>query len=187
MKKEYRNVVRTKKAIRETFIELLDEKNKTENISVSELCARADIAKSTFYNHYPDVYAVAEEFESELIQALSSALDEIQSNPTIGLEESIFKITAFLKKNADLYRKTVQSPNIRASIEKLKTVVAQKMFERSQVLPLSMAKTERYIQIRMLTNACVDTVVDYFTGALDAPLDDITQTILGVLNRIKQK
>ena len=63
MKKEYRSTLRTKKMIRAAFVELLGEKKNMETITVSELSERADVAKSTFYNHYDDVYAVAEEFE----------------------------------------------------------------------------------------------------------------------------
>ena len=78
MKKEYRNVIRTKKMIRNAFTELLEEKKEIENISVSELSERADLSKSTFYYHYPDIYAVAEEFETELIEKLLNILDKIE-------------------------------------------------------------------------------------------------------------
>ena len=78
MKKEYRCTLRTKKMIRAAFVELLGEKKNMETITVGELAERADIAKSTFYNHYDDVYAVAEEFENELIAKLSAVLDEIE-------------------------------------------------------------------------------------------------------------
>lgn len=64
--------------IRTAFVELVGEKKNMEIITVGELAERADIAKSTFYNQYDDVYAVAEEFESELIAKLSAVLDEIE-------------------------------------------------------------------------------------------------------------
>ena len=50
MKKEYRSTARTKKMIREAFVELLGEKKSIESITVGELVDRANIAKSTFYN-----------------------------------------------------------------------------------------------------------------------------------------
>ena len=46
MKREYRNSIRTKKMIREAFAELIGEKKRISNISVSELAERADIAKA---------------------------------------------------------------------------------------------------------------------------------------------
>ena len=75
--KPYRNAERTKKWIRRAFTELMAEKKDIEKISVTELAERADISKTTFYYHYEDIYAVAEEFENELIDALSAALKEI--------------------------------------------------------------------------------------------------------------
>ena len=65
--KQYRNAVRTEKWIRRAFIELISEKKTLNKITVNELAERADITKTTFYYHYDDIYAVAEEFENELI------------------------------------------------------------------------------------------------------------------------
>ena len=47
---EDRRVRKTKKAIQDVFCELTKEK-KLNEITIKELCARADINKSTFYLH----------------------------------------------------------------------------------------------------------------------------------------
>ena len=185
MKKEYRCVTRTKKMIRVAFVELLGEKKNMETITVGELAARADIAKSTFYNHYDDVYAVAEEFENELIEKLSATLDEIEVKNATEYEEYIRKVIDFLKENEDIYRKAITSSDIRFFIEKLKSIISKKVFEESAVLPFSQNKAERYAQIRFLTNACVDTMVDYFKGTLDMTLDEVGELIISFLNRLK--
>ena len=77
MKREYRNTARTKRMIKAAFGDLLSSKKSIEKITVSELAEKADIAKSTFYNHYDDVYAVAEEFENDILCSVSAVLDEI--------------------------------------------------------------------------------------------------------------
>ena len=102
MKKEYRCTLRTKKMIRAAFVELLGEKKNMETITVGELAERADIAKSTFYNHYDDVYAVAEEFENELIAKLSAVLDEIELERSSEYESYFRKVIEFLKMNEDI-------------------------------------------------------------------------------------
>ena len=137
MKKEYRCVEKTKKRIRDAFAELIGEKKNMEAITVSELAERADIAKSTFYNHYNDIYAVAEEFENELIEKLSHTLDEIEIRNATEYEEYIRKVVDFLSENEDIYRKAITSPNIRFFIEKLKSIISRKVFEESTSLPLS--------------------------------------------------
>ena len=129
MKKEYRCTARTKKMIRAAFVELLGEKKNMETITVGELAERADIAKSTFYNHYDDVYAVAEEFENELIAKLSAVLDEIELERSIEYENYFRKVIEFLKVNEDIYRKAITSSDIRFFIEKLKAVISKKIFE----------------------------------------------------------
>ena len=47
-------VTKTQRAIRAAFLELR-EKKPLEKITVKELCQRAEIHKSTFYDHYADV------------------------------------------------------------------------------------------------------------------------------------
>ena len=169
--KEYRCVARTKKMIRTAFTELLGEKKNMESITVGELAERADIAKSTFYNHYDDVYAVAEEFESELIGELSATLDEIKVKNATEYEDYIRKVIGFLKENEDIYRRAVTSSDVRFFIEKLKSIISKKVFEESVTLPFSQNKAERYVQIRFLTNACVDILprtVSYYKDGKSA-------------------
>ena len=185
MKREYRCVSRTKKRIRSAFVELLGEKKNMETITVGDLAVRADIAKSTFYNHYDDVYALAEEFENELIQQLSDVLDEIEFDHSGEYEHYIAKVIEFLKANENTYRKAILSPDVRFFIDKLKAIISRRIFEDSTSLPFSQNKAEKYVQIRFLTNACVDTVVDCFKGNIDLPLDVVGQVILGFLNTLK--
>ena len=126
--------------IRAAFVELLGEKKNMETITVGELAERADIAKSTFYNHYDDVYAVAEEFENELIAKLSAVLDEIVLERSSEYERYFRKVIEFLNVNEDIYRKAITSSDIRFFFEKLKAVISKKIFEESAALPFSKNK-----------------------------------------------
>jgi AcrR family transcriptional regulator len=184
MKKVYRCTLRTKKMIRTAFVELLGEKKNMETITVSELCERADIAKSTFYNHYEDIYAVAEDFEDELIDKLSAVLDEIEKDKPTEYEDYVRKVITFLKSNDTLYRKATLSSDVRLFIEKLKNIIAKKIFNEQASIPFSDNKNERYVQIRFLTNACVDTFVDYFKGTLDISLDNVGDVIIAILKKL---
>lgn len=185
MKKEYRNIKKTKKVIKDTFIQLLGEKKEMEKITVGELTARADIAKSTFYNHYTDIYAVAKEFEDELIEQLSEGLSAIETEQPIEYEAYVREIISFLKNNEETYRKAITSSDIPFFIEKLKTILSKKMFEENRSLPFSQNEKIRYVQIRFLTNACVDTFVDYFKGIIDMPIEEVGEVVITCLNRLK--
>ena len=64
-----RRVAYTKKALREAYIDLMIERP-LSGITVTDICARADINRSTFYLHYKDVDALLVEIESEVLHRI---------------------------------------------------------------------------------------------------------------------
>lgn len=70
-------IEKTKKAIRNAFIELRTNKP-LEKITVKELCALACINKSTFYSHYEDIYALSEAMEQETVASIISGIDHLK-------------------------------------------------------------------------------------------------------------
>ena len=54
-----RRVKYTKKVIKDTFIDLLSEKD-INKVTVSEICKIADINRATFYRYYLDVFDLLE-------------------------------------------------------------------------------------------------------------------------------
>lgn len=72
---EDRRVRKTKKAIQDVFCEMTKEKRLNE-ITVKELCAKADINKSTFYLHYRDIYDLAKSIQNILIEDVCAVIDE---------------------------------------------------------------------------------------------------------------
>lgn len=66
-KQEYRSAARSRRLIREAFDALLLEKE-LGKITVTDIVNRADINRSTFYAHYPDVRGVVEEKFREIVE-----------------------------------------------------------------------------------------------------------------------
>ena len=98
-----------------------------------------------------------------------------------------FKVTVVNKfSENELHKEAITSSDIRFFIEKLKAVISKKIFEESAALPFSQNKAEKYAQIRFLTNACVDTMVDYFKGNFDLSLDEVGGVIIDFLNKMKK-
>ena len=65
-KENDRRVMRTRRALQQALIALLQERE-LKDISVSELTARADVSRGTFYLHYPDVYELYACTENEMM------------------------------------------------------------------------------------------------------------------------
>ena len=95
-----RRVKYTKNIIKNTFIELLKEKE-ISKISVSELCNKADINRATFYRYYIDIYDLLEKIEQDLILQLKEMLYD-KSNQS--MKEVIEDYLNLFLDNKDLIR-----------------------------------------------------------------------------------
>ena len=71
-----RRVRYTKKAIRDSFIALLEQKP-IEKISVTEICKGADINRGTFYSHYSDPFELRNALANELVEAIERRMTEL--------------------------------------------------------------------------------------------------------------
>lgn len=80
---EDRRIRKTKKNLKHTLIEMLHDLP-FEQISVTELCSRADTSRITFYSHYSDKYALADDIFMDMIEAGTAIYEEMQlkNNPT---------------------------------------------------------------------------------------------------------
>ena len=67
-----RRIKYTKTVIKETFLELISEKD-IKKITVSEICSKADINRATFYRYYLDVYDLLDSIKKELEEELKEA------------------------------------------------------------------------------------------------------------------
>jgi len=65
-----RRVLKTKRAIKETFLDLMYEKG-FESITIQQIIDGALINRSTFYAHYRDKYDLRDKIENELIDGLA--------------------------------------------------------------------------------------------------------------------
>ena len=85
--------LRTKNAIRRSFIELLAERP-FDKISVRDIAERSEVTRNTFYYYYTDIYALAEDvFETE-IERLSESANSYES-----WQKAFLAATAFTAEN----------------------------------------------------------------------------------------
>ena len=75
MKKERRDVARSKEAIKQAFIKLCINK-RTEKITVTKILEKANVSRGTFYAHFQDIYDVKEQVEEDLLNVCKTLLRE---------------------------------------------------------------------------------------------------------------
>lgn len=117
---------KTKRLIKKIFAEMLSEKKDLSCISVSELCARAELSRGTFYSHYDDIYGVAEEYENELIDAFFDKTRLIASRDISQFIDSIFE---YIRQNDENYRLLCRSNEVIFAAKKLTSIASEKLIE----------------------------------------------------------
>lgn len=90
----------TKKIIHESLIELLEEKP-VNKITVSELCKKSEINRSTFYKHYESVYDILEEIGKDIIYKIESTTSIKNKEKVLSLEEQVYEMGTFFKNNPE--------------------------------------------------------------------------------------
>lgn len=87
--------------IESAFTELLQDRE-LNRISISELCKKAGLNRSTFYANYEDIYALADSIRDKLEQSM----DELyRVERTEGFNSNDYlKLFRHIKENQDLYK-----------------------------------------------------------------------------------
>lgn len=85
-KKENQRIALTKRLLKESLLRLMSEKN-IQKITVIELCNKAEINRSTFYNHYGCPADVLKEIEMDII----TDLEQIWESESFGKKQPMKK------------------------------------------------------------------------------------------------
>lgn len=98
-----KRVYKTKQAIDDAFIELLEEKP-LEKIMVTDIAKKANIARKTFYAHYKNMNELIDEVYQKTINAFRSILSEVinfKKEPTLN---DIVGLVNFIDHNRHLIK-----------------------------------------------------------------------------------
>ena len=99
--KENQRTRLTRMLFRKSLISLLKEKSLYE-ITASELCAAAELNRSTFYKHYDNVADVMSELENEIRDKVKDCMYEIKTENPDSLLQHLYNLLCYLKENRDI-------------------------------------------------------------------------------------
>ena len=105
-----RRILKTKKAIYEALVELM-QKKKLNSITVTELAAQADINRKTFYTYYSTVNDVLDEGINELITSLKDLLCAMSEDYNMFSPQTLFAFLNTIMSDADIARDLFASDN----------------------------------------------------------------------------
>ena len=99
-----RRIKYTKHALQEAMIELL-EIHPIAKISVSMLCEKADVNRSTFYAHYENAPQLLEQMEADAMANLQNYIvAQSEAYKEANLEQTMVQILTYVAQNDRLFR-----------------------------------------------------------------------------------
>ncbi len=181
MKAEYRSAIRSRKMIRESFLELLKEKD-ISKITVTDIVNKADLNRSTFYAHYIDIRAITEEMENEVIDKILEILKNFEfksffNNPT----PLLLEVSRFLESNKDTYKILLKVNYAETFLKKLKKVFANYMMSATDIPEYLKDSKMVNLRISYFAGGIINMYQDWFNDNLNCSLNDIALEVSKLL------
>lgn len=176
-KAEYKSAIRSRKLIRQAFVELMQEKD-LEKITVTDIVSRADINRGTFYAHYQDTRAVIEQIENELIEKMLEFLGEFQyknffQNPL----PLLLKLARYLEEDLEFYRILINARGADQFLVKIKNIFVKYMENDSDTPERVKKSTEFVVRINFFAGGIINLYQIWFRNEMECSLNEISLQI----------
>lgn len=177
MDNKNRNYKRIDKLIVDSFIELC-KKRKANDITVSALCDKANINRTTFYNHYKDIWDIIETIETDIINKIDQVLNDFSyylfiKNPS----PTLSKLNNIINEKPDFYKKLFHLSDSHFFIDKLKDIFRNKILESPNIPNAFTSSIQGQIIISIFIGGLANAYSDWFNQNINCSLEVITQQI----------
>lgn len=185
-----RRVKYTKMVLKESFINLLEQKDISQ-ISIKKICEDADINRATFYAHYNDIFDLMRKIEDEFLENINAHLEEYyeinNSERAIILAEKIFE---YVKENARLC-KLLLSERGNFDFQKRVMMLVYDLIISELTYDNRISKTDAEYVYSFTITGCVGAVQKWLEEDMkQSPrymAEMIVNLILGLMNLVKTK
>lgn len=184
-KKEYRSAIRSRKLIRQAFIELLKEK-KLEKITVTDIVKQADINRSTFYAHYPDVMGVVDEIQEEILIYTEEFMETVNFKDFFeDPRPYIQKIMKLTEENQEFYRLLYNKSGIVIrKMDDMREILVERTIKTIEIRDKDKRLLELEFSIRFFMGGVTDIYTQWLSGKFDCSLEEITDQLAGFIIKI---
>ena len=120
-------IIKTKKAIRQTFTDLMSRKP-LEEITVSDVAAGAMINRKTFYAHYASIFDIVAEIEDEIVDSVQRLLEGKRLEDILENPYDLFRdLNQILNNNIDLYGRLLTVSGTSNLVQKIIRMIRQQV------------------------------------------------------------
>ena len=179
-----RNYQRVDKLIIDGFCELL--KNGSEKaVTITALCEKAGVNRTTFYKHYRGTWEIVEKLEEELIQGINGDkpnLIEFLKNPYPRFQE----LNKILEHNIVFYKRLFTSQHIESLSSKINSMIVKNNQKDPAVMKAFNNDINRLkIAIDINIGVIIHLYLSWFKNEYsEASLDDVAQSVSHAIQRM---
>ena len=173
-----RRILKTKKAIYEALVELM-QKKKLNSITVTELAAQADINRKTFYTYYSTVNDVLDEGINELITSLKDLLCAMSEDYNMFSPQTLFAFLNTIMSDADIARDLFASDNGSLLFNRLQKALQETLLKELVNRDIKMnVPSEHYPLISsFVAGGMVSAYYEWITDPDGITLDEMARTL----------
>lgn len=162
-------------ALQMALLELLEKKN-LDSISVTELCAQADVNRGTFYKYYRDVYELYDQIEDGFVDKLRELLEE--SVETDSDQMSLFaRVTTMLQGSRAFLRPRYKDEGTVRLLNKLLALVLPGMTAHVIRHRPNLEQTEARFLGEYIIGGCARMYEIWIQEGMSVPADDLQRYI----------
>ena len=181
-----RRVLKTERAIRETFLSLLKDTNLNQ-ITVTELSRRTDLGRGTFYLHYRDIYDLYDHIENELYRELEqifdSAYPSIDPQNLMNLTEGI---TKYIFENRDVFLTFIRLEGSEKTISKLKGFFSKIILQENVKLSGAVQSNAEYDAVEAIftVSGVVGVLEEWLNNGIALPQEQVASMLHRILVKL---
>ena len=165
----------SKKMFHNALLELMEENGGIEKISVRELCARAELNRSTFYAHYTEPREVLLEAEEEILSETSDHIRKIGAEQTGGGREYLASFFRYIRENGKTFRMllvTAADPDFKSRFMQISLL---QLFKHLQ---LDMDPDKQQFIYSYLLNGSFGVITQWIRSDYATPVSEIVDLLL---------
>jgi len=175
-----RRTIKTKRVIKETFLELLESKS-VGQITVAEITRKSDLGRGTFYLHYRDVFDLYDSIEGELCDDLVRLFDEAYpSSDPRNLIKFLDGMTRYVDDNRDIFILLTRQENKGQVFTNIKKAFNKKVLAEP---PELYSFRLNVVEAMFAVSGVVGVIEEWLLGELSLSRRQLSRMVLKLLIR----
>lgn len=178
-KKLDRRVLKSRQAIEQAFISLLEQKG-FDSLTVKEIAEAANVGRKTFYLHFADLYDLLNHVLDKEMAGLAAACEQ-KARQTYA--EGALSWFRYFDSRKKLFLPLFASQKTTAFRDRLLSLIMNDLQEKAQNRRMSLSEIDTYF----FSMAIVGTIESLMLGQMSANMEETARRVGELLERNLQK